>query len=532
VFDVPWAPRGPRGFRGLRGLIASLAVLVYRIATPVVRTFPSVLFFGAAVLVVAGVWATSLVFAVVEDCAESAVINPGGGVPTTLLGVAYPLTITELQTGLALSAAEDGYGLPSGLANPVAYVLWVLQFELVRDLIAIGGIIGFISLIPLYTIWWERKVAGRIQSRMGPMRVGLWHGWAQSPADGLKLICKEDLIPASADKPLFILGPYIAFVTAICAFIALPFGTYWVFRELDVALLFILAMLGIEVIGVILGGWASNSKWSVYGAMREACQMVSYEIPMGMALLIPIMCAGTLSLGAIADGNATWDGQQGGWFTWLAFRNPFTFVAFFCYYIASLASCKRAPFDLPEGESELVAGFHTEYSGFRWSLFFFAEYCSMFVVAGLAVILFLGAWHSPLPVEWGERVLDLDSLAGKALYGILFSGPLWFILKATFLVYVQIWLRWTLPRMRIDQVLYACVQVLLPLTMVLLLGNTLWELWVASSDGFALVSTVSGWIAGLVGIVLCAGFLAIVVYGRYHRWRLVGSLGVRGLPGS
>lgn len=253
--------------------------------------------------------------------------------------------------------------------------------------------------------------------------------------------------------------------------------------------------------------------------------MVSYEIPMGMALLIPVVCVGSLSLREIGEA------QAGGWFHWLAFSNPFTFAAFVAYYIASLASCKRAPFDLPESESELVAGFHTEYSGFRWSLFFFAEYTAMFVVSGLAVILFLGAWHSPLPLSWADGWGD--GIAAQGLRGLLFSGPIWFVLKCTFFIYVQLWLRWTLPRIRIDQVLYACVQVLLPLTMVLLFGTTLW-VWasMSQSSAWSIFDSVVNKILGLVGLVFALGFPAIAGYGFYHRRSLVGNLVVDALPGS
>jgi len=215
----------------------------------------------------------------------------------------------------------------------------------------------------------------------------------------------------------------------------------------------------------------------------------------------------------------------------MAFSNPFAFFAFVSYFIASLASCKRAPFDLPEAESELVGGFHTEYSGFRWALFFFAEYAAMFVVCGLAVILFLGGWQSPLPASWGAGLGD--DVLSRAAAGLLFSGPIWFVLKCVFILYVQIWLRWTLPRIRIDQVLYACVQVLLPLTMVLLLGTTLW-VWAASAGGagFAMFDRIVTWILGLIGAVFALGFLAIAAYGFYHRRRLVGSLVIDVLPGS
>jgi NADH-quinone oxidoreductase subunit H len=250
---------------------------------------------------------------------------------------------------------------------------------------------------------------------------------------------------------------------------------------------------------------------------------------MGMALMVPVVVVGSLSLSQLGEA------QSGGWFTWLAFTNPFVFVAFVVYYIASLASCKRAPFDLPEAESELVAGFHTEYSGIRWSFFFFAEYAAMFVVSGLATILFLGAWYSPLPMSWSVPIADAlgNGVAARAVVGILFSGPIWFILKCVFFLYVQIWLRWTLPRIRIDQVLYGCVQVMLPLTMLLLLGTTLW-VWAdeGAVGGWAVFAKITNIILGVIGAVFALMFPAIAAYGFYHRRKLVGNLVVDALPGS
>lgn len=507
--SVPFKLRGRPRLTGLSALLAGIGVMVYRIAAPILRRFPGPVFLAAVVLTVLLVWAHYLLFEFVDTALIAAPTN----LPEQLGLLGGPLTVAEIR------AALTDLGVP--LIGPLVYLLYPVQYELVRDLVVIGGILGFISVIPLYTIWWERKVSARIQSRLGPMRVGGWHGWAQSIADGLKLICKEDLCPASADRPLFKLAPYLAFVPAILAFLALPFGTYWVFRQLDVALVFILAMLGIEVFGVILAGWASNNKWSVYGAMREACQMVSYEIPMGMALLIPIMAIGSLSL------NTLGDAQSGGWTTWIAFRNPFTFAAAMSYYVASLANCKRAPFDLPESESELVAGFHTEYSGFRWSLFFFAEYAAMFVVSGLAVILFLGAWYSPLPLSWSAGLGD--GVLARVVKGLFFAGPLWFIAKCVFLLYIQIWLRWTLPRIRIDQVLYVCVQVMLPMMMLILLGHMLYELWVPVGGIFWRVINI---ILSLIGAVFVLGFVVIASYGLWNRRRLVGSLAMDPLPAS
>ncbi len=508
--SVPWRPRGKVRYTGLSGLIAGFARAIYGMAAPVVRAFPGSILLGAIFTVILVGWAHFLLF----EFADNHLIGADSNISAVRGFLGAELTLAEIENGLAVAGAPA--------PGVLQYAFYPIQFRIVRDLLSAGGILGFISVIPLYTIWWERKVAGRIQSRTGPMRVGGWHGWSQSMADGIKLINKEDFVPDHADGVLFRLAPYVAFVPAILAFFALPFGTYWVFRELDVALVFILAMLGIEVLGVILAGWASNNKWSVYGAMREACQMVSYEIPMGMALLIPVMAVGTLSMTEI--GNV----QGDGWTSWIVFRNPFTFAAAVVYYVAALASCKRAPFDLPESESELVSGFHTEYSGFRWSLFFFGEYAAMFVVSGLCVILFLGAWHSPLPMSLADRFLG-DDLLSRAAKGLFFSGPLWFVLKCVWLLYVQIWIRWTLPRIRIDQVLYACIQYMLPLMMVILLGHTLYELLVPVHG---IVWTFFNIALSVIGGAVMLFLVSIACYGYLNRVKLVGWLGVETLPGS
>lgn len=527
-FTVPWEPPRTVDY-GLFGRpIVAMARGVYRVFGPLIASMPG------AILISAVIGACILVFlhAVVFAYVDVRVLGPAsaqGLMPSPEARSLFEPSTWGLTPTVIGSLMDQGGGLVAKASGGLRYLFWPLQFGIVRDLIALGAIMGLFNIIPMYTIWWERKVAGRIQSRLGPMRVGGWHGWSQSLADGIKLLLKEDLIPKDADRVLFRLAPYLAIIPSALAFVALPFGTTYVFRELDVALVFTLGVLGVEVVGVILAGWASNNKWSVYGAMREACQMVSYEIPMGMALMVPVVVVGSLSLTQI--GNA----QSGGWFTWLAFTNPFVFVAFVVYYIASLAACKRAPFDLPEAESELVAGFHTEYSGIRWSFFFFAEYAAMFVVSGLAAILFLGAWYSPLPMSWSEPIANGlgNGVIAHAVKGILFSGPIWFILKCVFFLYVQIWLRWTLPRIRIDQVLYGCVQVMLPLTMLLLLGATLW-VWAdeAAGGGWAIFARISNIVLGLIGAVFALGFPAIAMYGFYHRRKLVGNLVVDALPGS
>lgn len=334
--------------------------------------------------------------------------------------------------------------------------------------VAAGLILSFIGVAALLYIWTERKVSGRIQDRYGPTRTGPF-GLLQSIADGIKLISKEDLAPTTADKFLFRISPYLAFVATFAAFIALPFGYGWVNQDLSVAAFFVLAVLSSEVFGVLLAGYASGSKWSVFGAVREAAQVVSYEIPRSICVIIPICVAGTLSLSLIAN-------QQVGWFwNWHVFHDPFTYLAFFLFFVTATASCKRAPFDLAEAESELVAGFHTEYSGIRWSYFFMAEYGSMYAVSALGALLFLGGWHTGfLPFE---PAVQFGPWIGNLLNAAVLIG------KASLLVLVMIWIRWSMPRLRIDQVMTTCLKYLLPMSCVLLLGVCLWQILVPESYG-------------------------------------------------
>lgn len=370
-------------------------------------------------------------------------------------------------------------------------------------------ILPFMSVTAMFMIWGERKVAGRIQSRHGPMRVGGWHGWAQSLADGIKLILKEDLIPKGADHFLFRLAPYLAFVPAFAAFLCLAWSRdlSGLTSTLNAGVFFLLAILGIEVLGVILAGWASNNKWSVYGAMREACQMVSYEIPLGLSIICAVLVAGTLNM---YDMSLM---QGAGLQTWLIFHDPFNFVAFIVYYIAALASCKRAPFDLPESESELVSGYHTEYSGIRFSFFFFAEYAAMFLVSGIQVSLWLGAWYDPFGIILGienachNAAGEITNWKLALLANVLGAGV--FIIKGYLLMYVQIWLRWTLPRIRIDQVLYICVKVLLPLACVNLLGAAVY-LWI--TEPLPTVRLVVTVILAVIGVLTVFGGIGALMW--------------------
>lgn len=346
-------------------------------------------------------------------------------------------------------------------------------------LVHVGLIAAFFGLPAGIFIWAERKVSARIQDRLGPTRTGGKFGWLQSLADGIKLVQKEDLCPKDADKPLFRVAPYIVVSASLAAYLVLPFSENWSALGLDVGLFFLLALLALEVLGVIFAGYSSGSKWALYGSMRESAQMVSYEIPMGICALVPIVFAGSLDLNDVvrtqittfADFRATGIPPLLNWYVF----NPIGLIAFLCYFTCATASCKRAPFDLAEAESELVAGFLTEYSGMRWSFFFLAEYASMFLVSGVATALFLGGWDDGFGMVAGLKSLGGDPLSVSGILATLL-GAVVFMSKASLLVCVQIWVRWTLPRIRIDQVMTACLKYMVPIACTLFLAATIYPL--------------------------------------------------------
>ena len=296
--------------------------------------------------------------------------------------------------------------------------------------------------------WGERKVAGFIQSRYGPMRVGRWHGVAQPVADMVKILGKEDIIPDGADRHLFKLAPVLLFIGSLLAWAVIPFAPGFAAADLDLGLFYIFAVSSAVGMGVLMAGWASNNKWALYGAARGAAQMVSYEVPLALSAIPVVMAVGSLNMTDIVMA------QQGGMFNWFIFRNPFMFLSFFLYFIASIAEVNRTPFDLPETESELVAGYHTEYTGMRFAFFFLAEYANLFLVSCIATALFLGGW--------------------QPVFGPSFAPGLVFVIKAVLLVLVQMWLRWTLPRLRVDQLMYVCWKVLVPLTLLCVIGAGIW----------------------------------------------------------
>ncbi|MCH2363291.1 MAG: NADH-quinone oxidoreductase subunit NuoH [Planctomycetes bacterium] len=364
--------------------------------------------------------------------------------------------------------------------------------ELGALLITIGVVFGFVNVFAIGAVWSERKVSAHMQCRLGPMEVGP-HGLLQTVADGLKLLTKEDIIPRLADKPLFALAPAIVFAGVLMRFVPLPFGDKLIASDLDLGLFFVAAVGAVEVLGVIMAGWASNNKWSLFGTIRTATQMVSYEIPIGIAFVTVILCCGSFSLmeivnqqGGLLDATDGYPYQ--GWiWHWHLFRNPFMPILAIVYFIASLAECKRAPFDLPEAESELVSGFHTEYTGMRFALFFLAEYAAMYLVAAVAVVIFLGGWWSGIyPLD--AIGMGPDATVYTKTLGLLIKVGV-FLSKAFALVFVQMWIRWTLPRIRLDQMMYVCWKVLLPISLLCFVGSCLWELASggASVFGFGIV---------------------------------------------
>jgi len=298
-------------------------------------------------------------------------------------------------------------------------------------------------LVVAYYTFAERKIIGYIQVRMGPNRVGP-QGWLQPIADAVKLAFKEITIPAGANKVLFIMAPVLSMGAAIAAWAVVPFNDGWVLADVNAGLLYILAMTSLGVYGVIIAGWASNSKYALLGALRSAAQIVAYEIAMGFALVAVLMASSSLNLSEIVRA------QEGSVFTW--FWLPL-FPMFIVYVIAGVAETNRAPFDVAEGESEIVAGFHVEYSGMPFSVFFIAEYANMVLICVLSAVMFLGGWLSPIPESW---VAD----------GILASGFHWFVFKVALFMFMFLWLRATFPRYRYDQIMRLGWKVFIPLTIV------------------------------------------------------------------
>jgi len=362
-----------------------------------------------------------------------------------------------------------------------------LIFATVKILIVFTVMSGVL----MYIVYLERKVLAFMQARLGPMRVGPW-GILQAIADPIKLILKEDIIPAGADKALFLLAPVISVAAAFTVFAAIPFTSSFIISDVNIGILFILGVSSLGIYGIILGGWASNSHYPLLGSLRSAAQLVSYEVAAGMAIVGVLLISNSLSLREIVEQQ-----QRMGW--WNVFLQP---VGFFIYLVAAIAETNRSPFDLPEAESELTAGFHTEYSGFRFSLFFMAEYTAMILVSCIAVTLFWGGWLRPFPnVAWleflkfmptvvllaaavsvflgvrknqvlGEKLFLLAIAAGCFLVAVIVAVPpitdaiqgiFWFSAKVFVFLYAFIWYRGTFPRYRYDQLMNLGWRVMIPL---------------------------------------------------------------------
>ena len=383
----------------------------------------------------------------------------------------------------------------------------VLSHPLFTPIVVMIVIIALFPLVAGYIVLVERKILADFQVRLGPMRVGP-HGLLQPIADALKLLLKEDIIPNESDKAIFWFAPCVSTITALTAFSVLPFAKTIYVADVNVGLLVISAVSSMGILGIILGGWASNSHYSLLGALRSAAQLVSYEVALAFALLSGVMAAGTLSMQGIIQAQA----NRGVWFVFSNYG--FMIVPFVVYIIAATAETNRAPFDLPEAESELVAGFHTEYSGFRWALYFLAEYANIFVVSSVAVTLFWGGWLRPFPsVKWldlplnvgfplvlfvGSGLLTLTLvkklrdpmqqkvLVGAALLLILVagifmipginapvSGMFWFLFKVSTIIYLLIWFRGTFPRFRYDQLMNIGWKIAIPVGMAAVMINAL-----------------------------------------------------------
>ncbi|MDM5340772.1 NADH-quinone oxidoreductase subunit NuoH [Fictibacillus enclensis] len=315
------------------------------------------------------------------------------------------------------------------LTSPPGWIHAAIFFGLGACLLVI--VLGFVT----YAILAERKVLGFMQLRPGPNRVGGRFGLLQTVADVMKLLIKEDTIPKAADKPLFVLAPVLAFAPAFMVLAAIPFSDHLKFSDLSIGLLYYIAISGITTVGILMAGWASNNKYSLLGGMRSAAQMISYEIPLVVSVVGVIMFSGSLNLTEIVEGQKT---------VAYMFLSPLGFIVFL---ISSIAELNRTPFDLPEAESELVAGYHVEYSGFRWAFFMLTEYVYLFAMAALTTVLFLGGWN-PVP-----------------FLGFI-PGIIWFALKFSLIVFFMIWVRGTMPRLRADQLMEFAWKVLLPVALL------------------------------------------------------------------
>ena len=356
----------------------------------------------------------------------------------------------------------------------------------------------FLLTYMVFAVYAERKVSAFIQDRIGPTEIGPY-GMGQTLADLLKLLQKEDIVPEKADKWLFLAAPAVIFTAVFAGFAVLPLTPTLQGSGAAVGVFYLLTIISIDIIGLLAAGWSSSNKYSMLGAMRAVAQIVSYEIPVGLSVLCVVVYCQTLDLQQICYQQGIYANEflggteparyylfgsrnlgiditrVGGFLQWNVVQMPLFFIVYLIFFIATLAECNRAPFDMPEAESELVGGFHTEYSGFRWALLFLSEYSMMLLVSLLGAVLFFGGWNTPFPNIGGLRLADWTSGAPGTVYGTI-SGAFWLILKAFAGISVQMWVRWTYPRLRMDQLMHLCWKILTPAALLLLFASALWRL--------------------------------------------------------
>ncbi len=367
--------------------------------------------------------------------------------------------------------------------DTVTYVVW--------PFLQIGAVVTAVAVWAAYATYLERKISAFMQARLGPMRVGPY-GLLQPIADAIKLLTKEDIRPDKADPYIFFFAPFISVAAAFIVFAVVPFGPDWgVITDINIGLLFVLSVSSVGVLALILAGWASNSKYALLGGLRSSAQMVSYEVSMGLSLIGALMFARTLSLSGIVQ-------AQGLDSIWYLFYQPLGFMVFL---VSGIAENNRAPFDLPEAESELVAGFHTEYSGMRWSLFFMAEYAAMIVVSAMATTLYLGGWYFP-----GLWRLDINHHSLFVAISLFI-----FVAKMAILLYVYFWLRWTFPRYRYDQLMDLGWKWLLPAALLNIALTALAIFTVQALDGWHNIHTVESLARGVN--LTATGKVIMIAYG-------------------
>lgn len=347
-------------------------------------------------------------------------------------------------------------------------------------------ILPLLLLYSVLAIYAERKISAFAQDRLGPMETGPY-GLAQTIADLLKLIQKEDIVPTHASAFLFRLAPIIIFVAVFTGFAVIPLSPEWRGSGIATGVLFLLAVVSLDVIGIIMAGWSSGNKYSTLGTFRSAAQIISYEVPLGLSVLCVCMLHQSLDLQTISFQQSIlatepvyffgiWDVTHlGGFLAWNVFQSPLLFLAWIIFFLASLAESNRAPFDLPEAESELVSGFHTEYSGFRWGVIMLAEYGMMLLVSMLGVILFFGSWSSPLPTI-GSWSLATWTQGTPGTWSVHAWAIFWLMSKSWVMVGIQMWVRWTFPRLRIDQLMNLSWKYLTPLGIALVILTGFWRL--------------------------------------------------------